>query len=149
MVGGLAVVAHGFVRFTADVDLVLDFDEQNLHRAIAAFTSLDYRPRAPVAFEEFLDPAKRALWVREKGLTVFSLYSPAHQATEVDVFVAAPFDFEETYERAVRTEVAPELAATFVGLDDLILLKRRAGRPQDVLDIERLTALREGRDRET
>lgn len=148
VVGGLAVVAHGFVRFTADVDLVLDLDELNLHRAIAALTSLGYRPRAPVAFEQFLDPAKRALWVREKGLTVFSLYSPAHQATEVDVFVEAPFDFEEAYERAVRADVAPDLAATFAGLDDLIALKRRAGRPQDALDIEGLTAVREGRDRD-
>ena len=26
IVGGLAVVAHGFVRFTADIDLVLDPD---------------------------------------------------------------------------------------------------------------------------
>ena len=148
VVGGLAVVAHGFVRFTADVDLVLDLDEQNLRRAIAAFTSLDYRPRAPVAIGEFLDPATRAGWVREKGLTVFSLYSPAHQATEVDVFAEAPFDFASAYQRAVRAEVAPDVAATFASLDDLILLKKRAGRPQDVLDIERLTTLRDGGRRE-
>jgi hypothetical protein len=146
VVGGLAVVAHGFVRFTADIDLVLDLDEQNLRHALSALTSLGYRPRAPVAFEQFLDPAQRALWVREKGLTVFSLYSPSHQATEVDVFVEAPFDFETTYGRAVRADVAPELAATFASLDDLIALKRRAGRPQDMLDIERLTTLRGERD---
>ena len=34
--GGLAVVAHGYLRFTADVDLILDLDEDNTRRALAA-----------------------------------------------------------------------------------------------------------------
>jgi hypothetical protein len=34
--------------------------------------------------------AQRHQWTREKGLTVFSLYSPEHPATEVDVFMEAP-----------------------------------------------------------
>jgi hypothetical protein len=44
--------------------------------------------------------------------------------------------------------VAPGLAAPFAGLDDLLALKRRAGRPQDDLDIETLEALRTARDHE-
>lgn len=143
IVGGLAVVAHGYVRFTADMDLVLDLDQENLRRAVAALGGLGYRPRAPVAFDEFLDPAKRAAWQRDKGLTVFSLYSAAQAATEIDLFVEAPLDFDPAYSRAVRLDVAPGLAATFAGLDDLIALKRQAGRPQDSLDVEKLLGLRE------
>ena len=142
IVGGLAVVAHGYVRFTADVDVVLDLDEDNLRRARTALAALGYRPRAPVAFDEFIDAAKRATWVREKGLTVFSLYSPEHLATEVDLFVQSPFDFADAYGRAVRIEVAAGVAATFVSLDDLLVLKQRAGRPQDTFDIQQLIALR-------
>ena len=78
-----------------DVDLVLDLDGENLHHAVATLKNLGYRPRAPVVFEWLLEPAKRAGWVREKALTVFSLYSPAHPATELDVFAQAPFDFEK------------------------------------------------------
>src|SRR5262249_23635116 len=59
VVGGLAVVAHGYVRLTADIDLVLDPDPGALKRAIAALESLGYRPRAPVEFAEFADAAKR------------------------------------------------------------------------------------------
>ena len=81
--GGLAVVAHGYVRFTADIDLLLDLDPANLRRAIAALTPLGYRPRAPVPIDDFVQPGKRAQWVREKGLIVFSLFSPVHPATEV------------------------------------------------------------------
>jgi hypothetical protein len=148
LVGGLAVVAHGYVRFTADVDVVLDLQEDNLRRASTALAGLGYRPRAPVAFEDFLDPAKRAAWVRDKGLTVFSLYSPEHPATEVDLFVEAPFTFDQAYARAVRMELAPDVAATFVGFDDLLALKQRAGRSQDVLDIQQLMALKKDRSDE-
>ena len=43
--GGLAVVAHGFVRFTADVDLIVDLDPDNVRRAMTALAKLGYRPR--------------------------------------------------------------------------------------------------------
>src|SRR5438552_16171321 len=141
IVGGLAVVAHGFVRFTADLDLVLDPVPAALTAAIAALAGLGYRPRAPVEFSEFADSDARSRWVRDKGLTVFSVHSPEHPATEVDLFVELPFDFERAYARAARFEIAPGLEATFVGLRDLIAMKRAAGRPQDLQDIEGLESL--------
>ena len=141
VVGGLAVVAHGFVRFTADIDLVLDPEPAAMRRAIDALSGLGYRPRAPVAFTELADPEKRRTWAREKGLTVFSVFSKEHAATEIDVFVEAPFDFESAYANAERLDVAPEVSATFVGLSDLIAMKRRAGRPQDLQDVAELESL--------
>lgn len=140
--GGLAVVAHGYVRFTADIDLILDFEPANVRRAIAALSPLGYRPRAPVPIDEFAEPAKRAEWVREKGLTVFSLFSASHPATELDLFVESPVDFEQAYRAAVRMDVAAGVPATFVGFSDLLRLKRQAGRAQDLLDIDSLCALR-------
>jgi len=141
--GGLAVVAHGYVRFTADLDLILDLSKDNLDRAIPAFTQLGYRPRAPVALVEFTDAKSRARWVRDKGLTVFSLFSPQHPATEIDLFVESPIEFEAAHAAAVRMEVAPDLLATFVAFEDLISLKQKASRPQDLEDIERLRSVRE------
>src|SRR5574341_2630390 len=107
IVGGLAVVAHGYVRFTADVDLLLSVDHDNLTRAVEALKSLGYRPRAPVAFEDFIDPSKRQQWAVEKNMTVFSLFADAHRATEIDLFLEPPIDFDAAYARAVRQEVAP------------------------------------------
>ena len=142
IVGGLAVAAHGYVRFTADIDIVFDPAPAALRAAIEALRGLDYRPRAPVAIEEFADPEKRARWTREKGLTVFSLFSDRHPATEIDLFGEPPFDFESAYAHAARFEMAPALQATFVGLADLLDMKRAAGRPQDRQDLEALLALR-------
>ena len=139
--GGLAVVAHGYVRFTADIDLILDLESGNVKQAMMALAALGYQPRAPVRLEEFADPAKRGEWVREKGLTVFSLFSAEHPATEVDLFVEVPLDFDAAYRSAARMDVAPEVSATFVSLPDLLRLKQRARRPQDMLDIEKLRAL--------
>ncbi len=147
IVGGLAVVAHGYVRLTADVDLLLDLEEANLRRAVAALSRLGYRPRAPVELDRFIDPKARAEWVKTKGMTVFSLFSPDHPATEVDLFVEAPLDFGKAYASAVRIEVAPGAVATIAGLDDLITLKERAGRPQDMQDVEHLRSLRRDRGR--
>ena len=141
IVGGLAVVAHGYVRFTADLDIILAVDTQNLQRAVKALESLGYKPRAPVAIEQFVDPAARRQWAEEKGMVVFTLFSAAHPATEIDLFIEPPLDFAEAYSRAKRMEVAAGVPATFCGLDDLIELKSKAGRPRDLEDINQLRAL--------
>jgi hypothetical protein len=139
--GGLAVVAHGYVRFTADIDLVLAMDSRNLTAAVAALKTLNYRPRAPVAFDQFIDPVLRKQWIDQKDLTVFSLFSPDHPATEIDLFADPPLAFSEAYARALRLEVAPSVFATFCSLEDLIELKSRAGRPRDLDDISQLRKL--------
>jgi len=142
IVGGLAVVAHGYVRFTADVDLLLSVETENLKRAVAALKLLGYRPRAPVDIDDFLDPSKRQQWAQEKNMTVFSLFSDIHEATEIDLFLEPPIDFDAAYRRAVHQEVGPKIPATFCSLDDLIELKTLSGRPEDRADIEKLKQLR-------
>ena len=47
--GGLAVNAHGYLRFTKDVDLVIQLQTDNLRRALAAREALGYRPAIPVS----------------------------------------------------------------------------------------------------
>ncbi len=136
--GGLAVIAHGYTRVTQDMDLILDLAEENVRRALTVFAGLGYRPTAPVAIELFADPAVRDRWIREKGMTVFSLFSPAHPTVVVDLFAESPLDFAAAYPAAPRMEVLPNLAAAFVTYEDLLRLKRAAGRPEDLVDIARL-----------
>jgi len=140
--GGLAVIAHGYVRFTADVDIII-LDEPNARRALEALSRLGYRPRAPVPMEQFADERTRDRWVSEKGMTVFSLHSERAPSTEVDLFVRNPVSFEKAYQNALRADVAPDVSATFLGYDDLVALKERAGRDQDLLDVKALRAIRE------
>lgn len=81
-------------------------------------------------------------------MTVFSLRSEAHPATEVDLFVEPPFDFDRAFSAAARMELAPGVFAMVVGLDDLLAMKRAAGRAVDLSDAEHLTRLREERGRQ-
>lgn len=53
VVGGLAVVAHGYVRYTVDVDLVVALDPANVRSTMQALSSLGYRPCIPVRLEDF------------------------------------------------------------------------------------------------
>lgn len=145
VVGGVAVVLHGHTRFTSDVDLVVALDEENVRRAIEALRTLGYRPRAPVDPLGFADAETRRGWIEEKNLMVFSLWSPSHPGTEVDLFVEEPFDFDRAFARALRVEMGG-IIVSVAAVEELVSLKQRAGRPKDLEDIAELRAIEELRD---
>lgn len=138
--GGVAVVMHGFPRFTADIDLVVDLEKSNILKAMAALEELEYHPRAPVAVTDFAEESIRAAWIRDKGMKVFSLWSSRLPGTEVDIFAENPFPFEAGYERAQRVTVKG-ISFRIVGVEDLIAMKEMAGRDKDLLDLKVLRGL--------
>jgi hypothetical protein len=144
VVGGLAVIAHGFVRVTNDIDLVLAFDPANLTAGIRALQGVGLKPRIPATAEGFADPAQRERWAAEKGMVVFQLSFLERDDAPVDIFIKPPFDFEEEHRRALRDEVAPDVWVPFVQLDRLIAMKEEVGRPQDLEDVRRLRILTRG-----
>lgn len=146
VVGGVAVVLHGHLRATADLDLLIDLERQNAEKAMTFFESEGYRSRAPVPLRAFSDAAERRRWIEEKNLQVFSLWHPAIAGFEVDLFVAEPFPFAPAYERASRVMLGSSLV-TVVGIDDLIAMKRTAGRAKDTEDIDALVQLKDSNDR--
>lgn len=137
VVGGVAVVLHGHLRFTADLDLALALDRENVLAAISALKALGFRPRPPVKAEDFGDPGIRETWIREKNMTVFSLWSESFPGTDVDLFADPPIPFEDLEARAVRLALAP-LTVRVASIADLIVMKRKAGRPVDASDIAAL-----------
>ena len=138
--GGLAVNAHGYLRFTRDVDIVLQLSPKNIEAAFAALEAIGYRPIVPIAAADFADPAKRAAWVRDKHMTVLNFWADSHRDTPIDVFVTEPFDFEVEYAHALVKPLGP-VAVRFVSIPTLIRMKEIAGRPQDKIDIEYLRKL--------
>jgi hypothetical protein len=145
VVGGVAVVLHGYLRTTADLDIVLRLDDTNIRRAISALCELGFQSRLPVPVEHFALREHRRDWVENKGMTVFSLWSPSIPGFAVDLFAEEPFDFAEVYKRATRVPLAG-VSAVVIGLADLIEMKRSAGRSRDQDDILHLQALSEAVD---
>jgi len=138
--GGLAVNAHGYLRFTRDVDLVLQLAPENIASAFRALASIGYQPLVPVTAADFADVAKRTAWIRDKGMTVLSFWCDAHRDTPVDLFVTEPFDFDQEYGRALIKPLG-SVAVHFVSIPALIRMKEVAGRAQDRIDIEYLRKL--------
>jgi hypothetical protein len=89
----VALVLHGVVRFTADLDLIVDLEPENLKRFIRTMTELGYGPRNPVKAEGLLDQATRAQWHREKGMEVFSSHDASQPMTLIDVFIEEKIPF--------------------------------------------------------
>lgn len=142
VVGGLATVLHGYPRFTADVDLIIDLEPSAIAGAMQALEKLGLRPRLPVPAQEFADPAKRERWMREKGMEVFSFFHPQNPMLSVDVFVHHPIPFETLYRGSKCVDIGGA-TIRICGIEQLIELKRRAGRAQDLDDIAHLERIRE------
>ncbi len=141
VVGGVATVLHGYARFTADVDLVIDLDPTEARKVLDVLTRLGLDPRAPVAAADFANPDIRADWVQTKNMQVFSMVDRHNPMRVVDLLVEHPVDFDELWaaSKLVQLETTPVRIA---GLAHLIELTRLAGRPQDLIDIEKLEEIR-------
>lgn len=136
--GGLAVNAHGYVRLTMDIDLVIALDAGNIRQAFHALADIGYRPTVPIDAEAFSQPEQRERWREEKGMQVLNFHSDAFPGTSVDVFVYEPFDFAKEYDAALRGELLPDLQVPFVSIPTLIRMKQAAGRPRDLDDVQHL-----------
>ena len=138
--GGLAVNAYGYLRFTKDVDLVIQLVPENIERAFAELRKLGYRPMVPITASQFADAKQRESWIRDKGMQVLQFWSDAHRETPVDMFVRDPFVFDEEYQQALVRPLG-SIVVRFVTIPTLIRMKEQAGRPQDRIDIDQLRLL--------
>lgn len=143
VVGGMAALAHGVNRYTADIDFVVALDRVNAARAIEALTGLGLKPRAPVDPMGYADQATRETWVKEKNMMVFSFFDPKDPFLGIDLFVEHPMDFEAMYQNSVQRPLG-NIHMRVCGREDLIRMKKQAGRPKDLEDVRILEAL--GRD---
>lgn len=141
VVGGLATLLHGYARLTADVDLAVDLAPEEVTKMIRALVEKGFRPQVPVSAEAFADPAVREEWIQEKHMRAFSLVDPANPMRVVDLLLEPEVPFEELLARSQEAFVG-KTRVRIASLDDLIALKRHAGRPQDLADVEQLDAIR-------
>jgi hypothetical protein len=136
--GGLAVNAHGYLRYTKDADVVIRLAPDNIRKIFTALASLGYRPSVPITADQFADAELRESWIRDKHMQVLQFWSDAHRETPIDVFVREPFDFESEYSQALVKPLYGTLEVRFVSITTLIEMKQSAGRPEDMIDIEYL-----------
>lgn len=137
VVGGVAVALRGYLRATVDLDVVIDLVPDNAERAIDALSALGLQPRLPVPARDFADEQIRREWVEHRNLMVFSMWHPNNPAVEVDIFAAPPIEPALLLADAELVALG-DLRVPVASTAHLIQMKRLAGRPQDLVDVEKL-----------
>ena len=142
VVGGVAVNLHGYNRLTGDLDIVLLLKDANLRKFISVVKKLGLKPQIPVKLEDFSDQDKRDDWIRNKNMKAFKLYGVENPAEHLDVVIDSGIDFDRAYPNRSVIK-AGDLRIPLIGIDDLIHMKKKAGRRKDEIDIEALTRIKE------
>lgn len=124
VVGGFAVVYHGLVRNTRDLDLFVRPTPENARRVIAALNEAG-----------FSSPDLRIeVFTEENGISL------GEEPVRVDLLSRLPgVQFDEAWSRREVSVFGPE-PASYISREDLIRNKRAVGRPRDLDDVAALEA---------
>ncbi len=139
--GGVAVVLYGYSRLTADLDLIIHLEPNNIDKFFSVLGRLGYRTKVPVTKEQFKNAKNRATWIKDKGMQVFSFYKQAEYLKNIDLFVYEPIRFNIMAKQAKKIRVK-NITLPVLSINHLIKLKKKAGRQQDLIDIAHLEAIR-------
>ena len=135
VIGAIAVVAHGHIRTTRDLDITYATDQDNLDALGRVLVALDARLRGVAEVVPFV-PDGRTLR-RSEILTLET------SEGSLDLLATPPGapPYSTLRERAERIELDAHQVLV-ASVDDLIAMKRAAGRPRDLEDIEALEQIR-------
>jgi hypothetical protein len=128
VVGGMAVIRHGYVRATHDLDIFIRPTEKNAKAVFSALLSLG----VPL---EGLEPAD--LLDDKENLR----FGPAED--HIDILASiGEMPFERVWRNRVEA-VVQGVPVPFISKADLIQSKRQVGRLRDLADVEELERLRD------
>jgi predicted nucleotidyltransferase len=142
LIGGVASQAHGSPSLTADLDICHARDGDNLARLAETLKELSAVRRGLPVDAPGMPP------LDARTLRAGGLFTLTTTAGDFDL-LADPdpgFDYERLLSSAVSSTVAGH-PVWIASLTDLMEMKRAAGRPKDLIELEILGALREELDR--
>ena len=129
IIGGQAVIYHAEPRFTKDLDILVEPSKLNSKRLVSALKQFG----APT------DNLNDGDFSKKGTLFVFGI-----APNRVDILTGASgVTFTTAWKNRVVVE-QKKVKTFFCSKADLIKMKRAAGRPQDLLDIEALAATKKG-----
>lgn len=135
VIGGVATQVHGHRRTTMDLDLTPDPDPENLARLGAALVELEARP-----VEADFEGAEISVTDTER-FALAAIVPPLltrHGQVHILKEPKGARAFDEMRARALVVDLDGHDVA-IVSLDDLIRMKRAAGRPGDIEDVAALS----------
>ncbi|MGA9874357.1 MAG: hypothetical protein WBQ21_00935 [Solirubrobacteraceae bacterium] len=134
-IGGIAVQAHGGQRVTRDLDVMIATSSENVERLATALVDLDARILGPDGKRSHSVPSAALLGSSDQ----WHLITP-HGRLDVLTLPAHLGSFEDMRSRAHEVPLG-EITVPIAHREDLLRMKRAAGRPQDIADVHLLEAL--------
>ena len=135
VVGGIAVVLSGYGRATRDLDIAFAGDAGNLEALGQVLVGLDSRLRGVGDELAFVPDAKALAGVQLLTLETSQGWLDVHRT------LPGVRSYEALRRRATRV-MLDDVSVLVASVDDLIAMKRAAWRPQDLVDIEALEAIK-------
>jgi predicted nucleotidyltransferase len=142
VVGGLAVNFHGVPRMTYDIDLMILLEPENIFKLLAKLEQWGYKPKVSLDPRHLADESRRNAWIKEKNMMALNFYSESLPIGEIDIVIDSPIPYDELKKRAVHLELETDKIPT-ISIRDLIQIKMKAGRKQDLSDVEHLKIILE------
>jgi hypothetical protein len=141
VIGGVAASTLGSPSVTFDLDICYERSQENLEVLARVLQSLHARPRSfPPDLPFKLDAA--ALLLGDHFIFSTDLGDLDCLGTP-----AGTQGYPDLVQHAVEVSF-DDIVVKLAGLDDLIRMKRAAGRPKDLIELEILGALRDELDRD-
>src|SRR3990172_7770823 len=142
LIGGVAAEAHGSTSLTSDLDIVPSWDRDNLRKVARILSDIAAVRHGVAADAPPLPP------LDERTLPAGAVFTLTTEYGRFDL-LANPdpgFDFDSLMRTGAEHEFLGHRLQV-ASLDDLIAMKRAAGRPKDRGEVGDLGALREEKDR--
>lgn len=136
VIGGIAVVVHGHVRTTRDLDITYATDDANLDALGELLVALDARLRGVTEVVAFVPDGRT--------LRNTSLLTLETSAGSLDL-LAEPPGAPPYAELRARSDVIDldGKKVRVASVEDLVAMKRASGRPRDLEDIAALTVIQQ------
>jgi hypothetical protein len=145
LVGGIAVNLLGSLRSTADMDILVEMQDDNLAKVVTILKNKGYRVKQPVDPIGLADRETREDWIKNKHMKAFNFYKDGG-IKEVDIIIDTPVSFKEANKDALRVK-SGGIIIPVISIDKLIKMKKKSGRNIDKLDIEELNRIKKLRKR--
>jgi len=134
LVGGYAVALHGAVRGTIDVDIIISLQVEDFEKTETILTNINLQPKLPIhASELFLH---RKVYMDKKNLIAWSFINPHNPMECVDIIIT-----EDLIGKQIITKQVGNHNIQVLSKSDLITMKQKASRKQDLEDIKALESL--------
>jgi len=134
LVGGYAVALHGAIRGTVDIDIVIALTKASLEGAETALAGIGLQSRLPVTAADVY--RFRTEYIENRNLAAWSFINPDNPIEIVDILIT-----EDVNDLKSVTRQAFGMNIRVVAIPDLIALKKKSSRPQDIEDIRVLEQL--------